>query len=375
MSGASRSDGLRTRVSGAVSIFLSVGHTASRHLSRGHDRRRHPTRAVSVTILDGQSVEEFDGSGLHLYAGTEKRYATANEVAWLPDDRIVVDYLLSDTIAVFDASLRDGAPVLEPIAEIRDGAAVASPAGLVVTQDGRWLFVASQTGGTVSAFDLGAEKPDDLARSVGSLDVAGASVLHGMAIDPEGTHILVTSIGGDGGIWVARRVDDGSDPVALDIVSFTENEHSPLKPKSVAITPDGRFVVVALGANVARRRNRPSRGRLEIRRFDSRTGTIGDVVATSLGVVELLVPESVAISPDGDAVLVTDQADDKAVVLSFDPETGRLGEVTHRIGRAAGGLSFPHGCAFSPDGRWIAVTNYGDASVRIYPSEPDGSVP
>jgi len=61
-------------------------------------------------------------------------------------------------------------------------------------------------------------------------------------------------------------------------------------------------------------------------------------------------------------ILVADQGIDKIVAFEFDPDTRTLAFAGHFLA----GLSFPHGVAASADGRFVAVTTYGDDSLHIF---------
>lgn len=60
-------------------------------------------------------------------------------------------------------------------------------------------------------------------------------------------------------------------------------------------------------------------------------------------------------------ILVVDQGADALASFAFDAEQRTITSTGDFIAR----LSFPHGVDVSADGRFIAITNYGDDSVRI----------
>ena len=95
-------------------------------------------------------------------------------------------------------------------------------------------------------------------------------------------------------------------------------------------------------------------------------GVVGSPVARSPKSWGLGVGEDVTWLVSGERILVSDQFHDQALIVECDPASGALGSVVARIGWTAGGLSAPHGCAQSPDGRWLAITNYGDGACRFF---------
>jgi 6-phosphogluconolactonase (cycloisomerase 2 family) len=67
--------------------------------------------------------------------------------------------------------------------------------------------------------------------------------------------------------------------------------------------------------------------------------------------------------------VVTDQAQEAAMVIAFDAKVGTIGERKVKVANPSAQLSFPHGNAVSPDGRYLAVANYGDDKVTLYDLE------
>ncbi len=337
------------------------------------DRRLHPAQPAAVVVLDNQVPAVLAGSGRHLFASGRKRYATASDVVWLSPERLVAVYLLTSTIAVFDVDDSSGTPVVTCRGQLSGQPGIDQTSAIEVSPDGSWLAVTNSSGGSVSVLTL-----DDTAGHISATVLARVSHpadrnVHGLAITPDGRFIAFTSIDEPGGVrMVSVSAVDGS--VVLRVDSTVVNTHSPLRPKGIRFAPDGRFVVLTYGGNVEHTRARLRPGFVEVRHFDMESGIVGDVVSRTGSALRLGTGEAVAFLPDGSGVVVTDQVRNTAHVIEFDRETGHLGAVTMHIGWAGGGLSFPHGCSVSPDQRWIAVTNYGDGSIRFF-AAPVSSLP
>jgi 6-phosphogluconolactonase (cycloisomerase 2 family) len=60
-------------------------------------------------------------------------------------------------------------------------------------------------------------------------------------------------------------------------------------------------------------------------------------------------------------ILAANQAADVVTAFDFDPTQGTL----RFTGIFAAEQSFPHGIDASADGRFVAITNYGDDTLRI----------
>ena len=138
-------------------------------------------------------------------------------------------------------------------------------------------------------------------------------------------------------------------------------------PKSVAFSHDGLLAVIALaligtpGPGAA-----AADGMLSAHRFDAASGVIGEAVADMHGPDTALVNMEIctflpSISGTAYRILVANQGADVVTEFTFDSGARALAFT----GIFAAGLSFPHGVDACPDGRFVAVTTYGDDSVHI----------
>ena len=143
--------------------------------------------------------------------------------------------------------------------------------------------------------------------------------------------------------------------------------HASMKPKSVAFSHDGRFAVIAMALNVTPAPGTAaSDGLLSVHRFDAARGVIGDALAEMHGADTALVTmELCTFLPSSSGtpyrILAANQGADMVTAFTFDPGARTLA----LTGIFAGGLSFPHGVDACADGRFVAVTTYGDDSVHI----------
>ena len=144
------------------------------------------------------------------------------------------------------------------------------------------------------------------------------------------------------------HAEPGDSPLRIN-----ENRHAPMKPKSVAFSPDGRFAVIALALNIAPQAGAVSADdMLSVHRFDPARGVIAEAVAemrgadSPLGNVEIctFLP---TISGTPYRILVANQGADVVTPFAFDPEARTLAFT----GIFAAGLSFPHGLDACADGR------------------------
>lgn len=140
----------------------------------------------------------------------------------------------------------------------------------------------------------------------------------------------------------------------------------PLHPKGIDFSLEDRFVVICHAINNSVVPKQLS-GALTVHSFDRMNGRIEPTPVSVIGTSELLcVPEDVRFTPDGTSILVTNHGNDTVTIHAFNPENGALGESSILLQNPEAQLSFPHGLSISPDGKYLAVTNYGDDTVKIY---------
>jgi YVTN family beta-propeller protein len=194
------------------------------------------------------------------------------------------------------------------------------PHGLVVTPDGRKVYVSSEGASTVSVIDAVTDSV------VNSIDVGATP--HGLAITPDGRQILVSAFGTNRAVIIDATRDQivGQVPVP--------------QPHNSAITPDGRTAYVASQEQGATA--------LVILNLETRT---------RVGVVPLdKTPRALNFSPDGKWLYVTVAGDDAVQVL--DPASNRI---TTRIPVGAS----PHHPLFTPNDQFGLVVSQGPGELDI----------
>jgi DNA-binding beta-propeller fold protein YncE len=188
------------------------------------------------------------------------------------------------------------------------------------------------------------------------------SAFHGVSFSPDSRHLAFTEIGVPGYVEVVRVATTTRERTCL-----LENRHASMKPKSVAFSHDGRFAVIAMALNVTPAPGAAAPdGLLSVHRFDAASGVIGEALAEMHGTDTALVNmEICTFLPSSSGapyrILVANQGADVVTAFTFDPGARTL----TLTGIFAAGLSFPHGVDACADGRFVAVTTYGDDSVHI----------
>lgn len=197
----------------------------------------------------------------------------------------------------------------------------------------------------------------------------------GLAVSPDGRHVYLGSTGASS--------DEGHDPSlivftrdestgALDFVATVFDEQNGVEglsfPAKVTVSPDGRHVY-ASGSIEG--------GADDVAMFsrDATSGTLTFLGRAAGGGFSLDDNGSIAVSPDGERVLVTGRElggltyRDGFSVFQRDVATGLLTHLETHVrqpGFEARDLAFTTGLAFAPDGRDVYVTAGADAAVTAY---------
>ena len=258
-----------------------------------------------------------------------------------------------DAVAVIDTAQNK---VLSTIAVPK------GPHGLVVTPDGRKVYVSSDGASTVSVIDTAAD------RVVASIDV-GANP-HGLAISGAGSRVLVSGWGSNRALvidtatdrvigevpiaqphngtlsqdgrtaWVASQQQGATALVRLNLATWKEVARVPLDktPRGLELSPDGRQVFFTLaGVNA-------------IQVLDTATSEIVTQIPVGTS------PHYTPFTPDGRWALAVIQGPGELGILDTTSNT-LAGTVA--VGKA------PHWSTSNSDGRTAYVTNEGSNDVSV----------
>ena len=258
-----------------------------------------------------------------------------------------------DAVAVIDTAQNK---VLSTIAVPK------GPHGLVVTPDGRKVYVSSDGASTVSVIDTAAD------RVVASIDV-GANP-HGLAISGAGSRVLVSGWGSNRALvidtatdrvigevpiaqphngtlsqdgrtaWVASQQQGATALVRLNLATWKEVARVPLDktPRGLELSPDGRRVFFTLaGVNA-------------IQVLDTATNEIVTQIPVGTS------PHYTPFTPDGRWALAVIQGPGELGILDTTSNT-LAGTVA--VGKA------PHWSTSSSDGHTAYVTNEGSNDVSV----------
>lgn len=236
------------------------------------------------------------------------------------------------------------------------------PHGLVMTPDGRKVYVSSDGASTVSIIDTISDQV------VSSIDVGTNP--HGLAISPDGRKLLVMAFGANQAMVIDTMSDRilGQIPVllahngaissdgrtayvgsqqqgatalaVLDLIAMKEIGKVSLDktPRGLDLSPDGKWLYFTVAGSDA------------VWVLDTAANQIVGQIATGAS------PHVALFAPDGQVALVVNQGTGE---LSMIDPTNKTVSATLKVGQA------PHWLAVSADGRTAYVTNESSNDVSV----------
>jgi DNA-binding beta-propeller fold protein YncE len=252
---------------------------------------------------------------------------------------------------------------------------------LIVSPDGRHVYVAARNDSAIAVLSRSAGELDFVANQVqgqadpsatGAPATAGLTGVVRLAMSPDGQHVYAAGSTGNSLAVFARDADTGrlrfleAEINGQDDSSDAGPAVSALeRPAGLVVSPDGAQVYVAARFSNAvlvfdrvTDPNAADSGRLSFRSA-LRNGLLG--VSSIAGASDLV------LSADGGQLYVAAEADNAVVLF----ERAATGALTWRQAWKRGepglpGLSGPQALSLSPDGSELYVPGFGDSSLTIF---------
>lgn len=256
------------------------------------------------------------------------------------------------------------------------------PEGVAVSPDGRKVYVANKTAGTVSMVNTATNQV------IGTVNLSVS--VQGLAINPDNRRLYI--VAGDAGSGFVS-VRDSANLAQVDIIPLSPRGGTQPNPQGIAVSPDGRLLyfsdnhdggaITILDIATKTTVNSIARGPGTIPlgiapspdgqhvyfAFTGPTGQTGQVAVYDLSSNSVTGtfnvgsrPVGIAVTPDAGKVYVSNELDNSVTVfnaVTSDPPTTTLVGMT------------PAGVAISPDGSRVYVANRGSGTVTVLSTTTD----
>jgi len=290
-----------------------------------------------------------------------KRQATCSDVAWIRGNLLAVANMYGGHVRIYRLHEdSDGIPTRLELLQEKRG--LSLPEGLAVSPDGTLLAAAHSLS---HDYGVSLHAIDGASLALGPTEALCAGrdecAFHAASFTPDGRHIAYTVIGRALSAEVVRLKDRA-------LTCRLEQFPAALAPKSITFSADGRFALVALSYIAADvDTGKYGGGMLRVHRFDADSGRVEAAPVaeyrakgTDLGFLDMAIFLP-ATRGETYRILITDQANGLIPAYAFDAAAGTL----RPDGVFVDNLSFPHGVDARADGRYVAITTFGDDSVHI----------
>lgn len=290
--------------------------------------------------------------------GDRKRYATCSGVAWISNRMLVTVNLYGQHLRVYEVSDESKNGSMSLIYEnARD---ISFPESVTISPNKK-LMAISHTMSATKGLSIQTIECNDGFEIKSTKDIRKGTY-HSLAFSPNSRFLAATEIGQIGFVEIIDTMTERT-------TFLQPSRLSPLRPKSVAIAPDGEFLVIISGAVVKPTNTEESSiSVLSLHRFNQNAGIFEDIPVAELefanGKYVSIEDCCVIASHQGSHIfnlICVDQANDKIQKFSCNTHTFEI----HHVGTISENVSFPHGIDVSPSGKNLAVANYGDNSIRI----------
>lgn len=340
-------------------FFLCLLHTLNVHSAQ----ISFSPRPCAVAYTPNSVLIDPPPPGYLRYAGDRSRYSTCGGVCWFQGNRYVFAVNMQSSSVEIYAFIEDPCS-LTPVCHYSnsDGIDLLRPESLSLSKNEKYLVIPNMRSGKVNIYEV---DPEFYFKPVPIASIQDNHV-HGARFSPDCNYLAYTTIGNDAKICIHQIVTNSEGPLSFLLSQTFKNPFEPLRPKSIEFSHDSRFAIIAYSSQVG---SQPGNSKAIIAsyKFDVIEGKID---SNPISVVEdLISAETVSFSTNSSNFSVVDQITDRITIHEFDIETGQIGKQYVALENPDAQLNFPHGISFSENGKYAAVSNYGEDKVNIYSIE------
>lgn len=324
------------------------------------------TKPDFVVYTPNSVLSNINNNMFPLFTGQKSRFATCSGVAWFNNNKYLAAInLWGETLYVYAFDDINKQFKLFQKINNSNGACLAMPENLAISNDEKLLAVSNGKDGSTNIYEINEQKiinpvpiyiikhKDDFGtHGVRFLGTAGGAA----------HHLAITTFT-SGAIYIYKLYKNNK--LSLNLISKMQNKFEPLKPKSLDISRDFKFIAVCYSPNATAGPTK-CRSIIAIYSYDCIIGIINTNPVCVINENDMFECDDINFSPDGKYLAVPNQAGDSVHFYDFDKQTGLIKKNLALIKNPDAKLSFPHGLSFSKDGNYLAVSNYGDDKITIY---------
>lgn len=281
------------------------------------------------------------------------QYSLVNSVDFHPKKNLFcVTYTHGNRVALYKIDAVGNPELIQILSNPE--AQLSEPQHAVFSPDGEKIIVANWTNQTLTIYKC---EENNLFGEMPVTVIPFPSILvnhkpHGIAVSPCG-HFLVIAYGAASYYGRALALFRMTE-MSCELASLVETDQI---PKGITFSPDGTCLLVTFSdVNI-----------LAIFNLDRQNQMISPIPRQIIQGEESKIsrPEDVKISPDGSYCAITNSDQHTVTFYSFDQSSNWITQAApiHVLQNPISQLCFPHGIAFSPDGSFLAITEFGPVTA------------
>jgi 6-phosphogluconolactonase (cycloisomerase 2 family) len=282
-------------------------------------------------------------------------YSLINSVEFHPEKNLFcVTYTQGNQVTLYKIDAFGKPEIMQTLSNPL--ANLSEPQHAIFSRDGEKLIVANWTNQTLTVYR---REKNDFFREVPIAVIATPPQLkaykpHGMALSPCGNFLAIAygaSRSYGKAIALFRMAHE---KMSCELTSLLQGDDAlPGIPKGITFSPDGSCLLVTFSDT----------NRLVIFDLEEKEAKILKTPRQTIcdKATKISRPEDVKFSSDGNYCVISNSASDTVAFYPFDKKTNRITQMQpcYLLKNPDSRLCFPHGIAFSPDGLFLLITQFG----------------
>lgn len=329
--------------------------------------------------IRGNSLNQVGPSPLVVVLNANARPSLVNSIDFHPDSRLFCATFTQNNCLVIYQLDNSGKPILFQVLQ-DPHAKLDRPQHALFSKDGGSLIVANWCNQTFNVYR--ADPHGGYERSPVAVvpfpSPTNTFRPHGMTISPDGKRLAVAFGAAKQhpkAVALFQILHPGTDQVQFQLLDLLQSSEIEMGiPRGITFSPDGTCLLVTLSETNA----------LLLYALDV---SYEKILSTPRQILQgeesgLSRPGDIKFTADGNCFAISNSDKDTITFYTYDPEYNYIWNQSpfHTMKNPEAELCFPHGLAFSPDGKYLAVTQFGpaifdkDSNLSSWGSEMKDSV-
>lgn len=336
-------------------------------LGEFHDQQIRPPKSLFQTFLSSLKNGKIRFSWIRslfsplpfsihpspvaVLSNPNSHYSLINSVDFHPKNNLFcATYTHNNKIIFYEIDANQKPQIFQILQNPR--ARLSEPQHAVFSPDGKTIAVANWTNQTLALYR---RKKNGFFRERPIAVIPSPERLknhkpHGIAFSPCGTWLAIAYGAArycGRAIALFQRKKESFELISL----LNDPSTLPGIPKGIAFSPDGSSLLVTFCEAHS----------LAIFGIDKQNHSLHSKQIIQSPQAQISRPEDIKISPDGRYCAVSNSDQHTVAIFPFDPKSNSISQATpfYVLQNPEARLYFPHGIAFSRDGSWLAITQFG----------------